>query len=269
MHPEELLPKPRPAIGWAGGKQRLLKHILPEIPAHTTYCEVFGGGLAVFLARPQSPVEVINDINSELIGFYRCCKYHLDPLLDELDLVMNSREEFEDYRRQPGLTDIQRAARWYIRNRISFGGMGATFAVCRKHALTGRTQRMQVLRALSHRMEKTTIEHVSWERCLDLYDAPETFFFLDPPYLDGAGDAYSGWSEVDLARFCERVAKLEGQWIFTFQDCPQVRSAMAGWPIKAITRANGIGNNGAKRSGRVYREVVITSGERAAARKVA
>ena len=114
----------RPVIAWPGGKTRMLKHLLPLIPPHTLYCEVFGGGLALLLAKSQSEVEVINDINGDLVSFYRTCKYHLDPLLDELDLVTNSRQDFQDYLAQPGLTEIQRAARWFIRNKLSFGGMG-------------------------------------------------------------------------------------------------------------------------------------------------
>lgn len=256
--PEQRLPKARPVIGWPGGKTRMLKSILPLIPEHLIYCEVFGGGLAVFLSKPESDVEVINDINGELISFYRCCKYHLDALLDELDLVLNSRQEFVDYLAQPGLTEIQRAARWFIRNKLSFGGMGRTFGVSRKQPMSSRAQRLIAIRSLNRRFDRTTIEHLGWERCLDTYDNEQGFFFLDPPYLDAGGSAYDGWSEHELERFCGRVKKLKGAWMVTFQDCEQVRDHLAGFQVRAITRANGIGNNTGKK-GRVYREVIITS----------
>lgn len=252
------LPRVRPVIGWPGGKTRMLKHILPLIPAHTQYCEVFGGGLAVFLAKEPSEVEVINDINGDLVAFYRNTKLHLEALLGELDLVLNSRQEFEDYGRQPGLTEIQRAARWFIRNKLSFGGMGGTFAIARTQPLPSRNARLLAIRSLSRRLDRTTIEHRPWEKILDSYDHAETFFFLDPPYLDGAGEAYSGWSEHELQRFSERVKKLHGAWLVTFQDCPQIRDHFTGHQVRAIKRANGIGNRGGKK-GRVYREVIITN----------
>lgn len=256
---EPELPKVRPVIGWPGGKTRMLKDILPLIPEHIVYAEVFGGGLAVFLARPPSEVEVINDINGELVSFYRCCKFHLESLLDELDLVLNSRQELRDYLQQPGLTDIQRAARWFIRNKISFGGMGRDFAVSKARPMGSRSQRLLAIRALNRRLDKTAIENVSWEKCLDLYDSPQTFWFLDPPYLDAGGSAYAGWSELDLARFCTRVIALEGKWMVTFQDCPQIRTHFVGYQVKGIVRANGIGNNGKQAKGRKYAEVIITS----------
>lgn len=255
---ETELPRARPVIGWPGGKTRMLEQLLPLIPEHRTYCEVFGGGLAVFLAKPESDVEIINDINGDLVAFYRWCKFHLEPLLDEIDLVLNSRQELRDYLAQPGLTELQRAARWFIRNRISFGGMGTSFAVSRSQPLGSRVKRQLAIRALNRRLDRTAIENLSWEKCIDMYDSPGLCFFLDPPYLDSGGGAYAGWPELELARFCHKLPTLQGKWVFTFQDCDQVRDLMTGYEIISIERANGIGNaTGAK--GRKYREVIITS----------
>ena len=262
-------PKAKPVIAWPGGKTRMLKYILPLIPTHVCYCEPFFGGGAVFFGREQpSGHEVINDINRDLVSFMRCAKHHLDPLLDEMDLVLNSRQEFEDYLAQPGLTDIQRAARWFIRHRLSFGGMGGTFAVSRTAPLPSRSQRLLAIRAMSHRLDRTVIENRSWERVLALYDSPTTFFFMDPPYLDAGGDAYAGWTEVDVNRFAQTVQKLQGAWMVTFQDCPEIRAAFAGCKLQAVDRANGIGANKHGKGGR-YREVIITGEVRAAKRKVA
>lgn len=259
--PEPELPKARPVIGWPGGKGRLLKHLLPLVPEHELYVEVFGGGGALLLAKAESPLEVINDINGDLISFYRQVKFHLDPVLDEMDLVMNSRREFTDYLQQPGLTEIQRAARWYIRNKLSFGGMGRTFGTTKTTAtgvLGSRAQRMLQLRALNRRFDRVCIEELPWDRLVETYDRAGGFFFFDPPYLDAGGSAYKGWSEHELARFCQRIVTLQARWLFTFQDCEQVREHMRGYKLLEIDRANGISNNTGK-TGRRYREVVITS----------
>ncbi|PIX06781.1 MAG: methyltransferase, partial [Flavobacteriales bacterium CG_4_8_14_3_um_filter_35_10] len=57
-------------ISYYGGKQSMLKHILPMIPRHMTYVEPFFGGGAVFWAKPQSEVEIINDYNANVANFY-------------------------------------------------------------------------------------------------------------------------------------------------------------------------------------------------------
>lgn len=255
--PEMELPKPRPVVSWAGGKGKLLKHILPLIPEHTLYVEVFGGSLAVFLSKPPSEIEVVNDINGDLVSFYRCCKFHLEALLDELDLVLNSRQEFEDYCAQPGLTEIQRAARWFLRNKLSFAGHGEHYAITRKTPLTSRAQRLVAIRSLNRRLDRTSIERRSWELMFKAYDTPEALFFLDPPYPEDGGKCYGGWDEVTVERFCTAVKALEAKWLFTFKDCEQVRELMAGYTFHTIDRARGIDNKKGK-SAR-YLEVVITS----------
>lgn len=101
----------RPIVRWPGGKTRLLKHLLPLIRPHKTYVEAFGGGL---------------------VNLYRHAQYHLDALIDEVRWTLNSREELAGLIAQPGLTGLQRAARFLLRNRMSFGGGGKQFAVTRQ-----------------------------------------------------------------------------------------------------------------------------------------
>jgi DNA adenine methylase len=251
------LPAPRPVIAWPGGKTRLLKHLLPRIPAHSLYCEVFGGGLAVFLAKPESATKVVNDINCELVSFYRVAKFHLDALLDELDFVLNARAEFRDYLTQPGLTEIQRAARWFIRNKLSFGGLGAHFAPTRTSHYSSRAGRLLAIRSLNRRLDTTTIENLPWENFLDAYDHERGFYFLDPPYLSDGGDYYAGWPVATLNTFADRVRRLRGQWLVTYQDCPAARAAFQGCRVTPVERQNGIGGIGAVRVGRTYREILI------------
>lgn len=60
----------RTPISYYGGKQTMLKHIMPLIPAHKIYTEAFCGGAAVLFAKRPAEAEVINDINMELTNFY-------------------------------------------------------------------------------------------------------------------------------------------------------------------------------------------------------
>lgn len=253
------LPKVRPVVGWAGGKQRLLKHLLPLIKPHTSYVEVFGGSLAVFLSKTPSAHEVVNDINDDLVKFYRNVKLHRDAVLDELDLVLNSRRDFEDYCAQPGLTEIQRAARWFIRNKLSFSGHGEHFAIQRTHGMTSRSQRLLAIQSLNRRLDRTTIEGKPWEYIFKYYDHPEALFFLDPPYPEAGGKNYGGWDEVTVERFCAAVRELKAQWIFTFKDCEHVRGLMAGYTFKSVNRPRGIANNTGKKKADRYVEIIITS----------
>jgi DNA adenine methylase len=151
-----------PILRWPGGKSRLLKKILPRIPEHECYAEVFGGGLAVFGAKPRSPLEIINDVNGDLISLYLNVQRHLPEMLRQMELVVSSRELFFKYAAQPGFTDIERAARFLIRNRTSFGGKGDTFGVT--HTAKGggaafyREKATALLEAMHKRLDGVVIE---------------------------------------------------------------------------------------------------------------
>ena len=247
----------KPAIRWAGGKSRLLKHLLPLIPSHTCYCEPFAGGLAVLLAKPRSKLEIINDANGDLVNFYRCVRFHTDPLLTELEFVLNSREEFRDFTTQEGLTDIQRAARWYYRNRLGFGGQIDSFAVSTTQAISSRASRLEAVRTLNVRLDRVTIEHLDWKRCLELYDRTGTFFFLDPPYTDCNAGVYGTWTTADVLGLKERLDRIKGQWLLTFNDSPAIRSIFSHCQVKAVSRPRGINNKSISEEKKVYHELII------------
>lgn len=212
--------------------------------------------MAVLLAKPRSKHEVINDINGDLVAFYRCVRFHQDSLLTELEFVLNSRREFVDFRAQPGLTDIQRAARWFFRNKMGFGGGGDSFRVSVTSAPSSREGRMEAIRQLSLRLDRTTIENLPWQRCLQLYDRPETFFFLDPPYTDCDQPGYEAWKVSDVQILRAALDQLRGRWLVTLNDSAPIRAIFADCTIRSIDRARGIRNDGGKTPR--YREIVIS-----------
>ena len=74
-----------------GGKQNLVSTILPLIPKHTLYAEVFVGGGAIFWSKMPSEVEVINDTNRELINFYEVVKNEFVELEKMVRISLHSR----------------------------------------------------------------------------------------------------------------------------------------------------------------------------------
>lgn len=95
-------------IKWWGGKKYQLKHILPLIPQHTCYVEVFGGARHVFFAKPPSEVEIYNDLDGRLVNFFLCLKYHPTALMAEIDTILHSREM---YKHKFSISDHHRLAR--------------------------------------------------------------------------------------------------------------------------------------------------------------
>lgn len=254
------LPKCKPVFAWPGGKTRLAPHIIPLIPPHELFVDVFCGALGFFLAKPPSRAELINDFNGELVSFFRVVKYHEMELQRELRFVTNSRADFFAYAEQPGLTDIQRAARWFIRLKNSFGGGGRSWAVQRKGgggSNVSLANKKDLLRLLADRLDSVTVENRDWRRCLELYDAPQTLFFLDPPYVAGDCDNYAAWPQSSMVEMREVLRKIKGQWILTINDNPDNRALFADCTVQGVSRQRGICNKKADER-QAYLELIIT-----------
>jgi DNA adenine methylase len=231
------------------------------LPTHRCYCEVFGGGAALLLSKPRSEVEVYNDVSDDLVGLFRCARFHRDELLAELELVLNSRVEFKAFAEQGGLTDIQRAARWFYRVSTCFGGESigsfGVSKVCGGAAMGSRSGRLNKLAALSQRLDRVCIEHLDWRVCLDRYDAPDTVFFLDPPYTGCNTNMYDVWSVEEMGIFAERAQRLRARWICTTNDNAENRALFAGCQISSLKRVAGIENRQQFKRNKFYRELLI------------
>src|SRR5258708_38478649 len=74
------------AFGWYGGKYSHLAWLLPLLPAVNHFCEPFGGSAAVLLNREPSPVETYNDLDGEVVNFFRVLRVERDALVEAIAL---------------------------------------------------------------------------------------------------------------------------------------------------------------------------------------
>lgn len=256
-------PRTKPFITRAGGKTCLLKHLLPRIPTEGVRCyvEAFGGGGAVLLARPRikGTVEVYNDIDADLVNAFRQVKEHGPEVIRQLEGRVNSRREFMRIRdaARDSRTELQRAADWIWLNRLSFGGDGNSFGVQKTH-VGGATSPLPVCVDLVENAHKrlagVIIEELPWERLVKNYDAPETFFFFDPPFFGNTQRHYKGWTQDQLAELIASLRTLKGKWLMTFADRPGVREMCAGFLITEVARQSRLSKDG--NSSR-YHELII------------
>jgi DNA adenine methylase len=241
-----------PAFPHPGGKRRLLKHILPCIPAHRVYVEPFAGAAAVLLAKACAKCEVINDVDGDMVTFYRYVRWHKEALLAELAAWPgNSRRNFTDLLANPGFTDLQRACRWYWLKVTSFGAQGATWGRDRKayHGFDPARHGRLIAR-LARRLQTVQIECRDWEEVVTFYDSPDTFVFLDPPYIECGKTAYRPFTVEDMTRVRLRLDKLQGTWLLTCDDSPACREVFAGLPYREMSIRYSLNkNSSAKVSG--------------------
>ncbi len=194
------------AFGWYGGKFSHLDWLLPLLPPCHHYCEPFAGSGAVLLNRLPSPVETYNDLDGEVVNFFRVLRDDKARLVEAIGLTPFSREEFDiACVLDPAVSPLERARRFFVRARQVRTGLAQTaslgrWANCKntsRAGMSGVVSRwlgsVEDLPEIAARLLRVQIENRPALDVIRLYDSPETLFYCDPPYIHltrGDNNAY-------------------------------------------------------------------------------
>jgi DNA adenine methylase len=235
------LPRPRGrriAFGWYGGKYSHLDWLLPLLPQCHHYCEPFAGSGAVLLNRDPSPVETYNDIDGEVVNFFRVLRDQHDELIRAISLTPFSREEYflAISGDKDDINDVERARRFYVRARQTRTGLAQTaslgrWANCKntsRSGMSGVVSRwlggINCLDDIAQRLIRVQIENRPAIEILRLYDSPQTLFYCDPPYLHetrGDNKAYAfEMNDAQYQEFAEIVNGCKGKIAVSGYDHP-------------------------------------------------
>ncbi len=210
-------------ISYYGGKQSLLRHMLPLIPFHNVYTEAFCGGATLFFAKSQAEVEVINDLNSNLINFYKTVKNQYPELKKKIDASLHSRREHVfaqivyDY---PEFFDtVLRAWALWILSKQSFASKldGAWGYDVSHNTMSKKIQNCKdaFTIEISKRLENAQIENTDALRIIKTRDTTNTFHFVDPPYVNSDCGHYKGYTTEDFEELLKLLATIKGKFMLT------------------------------------------------------
>ncbi|MEO1488756.1 MAG: DNA adenine methylase [Pseudomonadota bacterium] len=230
-----------PVAPWLGGKRILAKRIAQRISAidHVRYVEPFVGMGGVFFRRTAQPkLEVINDANRDVINLFRILQRHYQQLLDVLKWQLYSRADFARLAKldPEQLTDLERAARFLYMQKAGFGGMGRTFGVDFRASRWSLAKVEPLLEAAHERLDGVLIECLDFGECIERYDSrPGTLFYCDPPYWNHESDYGRGvFGRADFERLRGQLAGLQGRFILSLNDTPEVREMFSEFAIEEL-----------------------------------
>lgn len=197
------------AFGWYGGKYSHLDWLLPLLPKATHYCEPFGGSAAVLLNREPSPVETYNDIDGEVVNFFRVLRDDHEALITAIGLTPFSREELRIASHEPldNLSDLERARRFFVRARqvrtglaqMASNGRWAHCKLTSRAGMAGAVSRwlgsVEGLSEIVQRLLRVQIENAPAIEVIQRFDSEETLFYCDPPY------AHDSRTDVNAYRY--------------------------------------------------------------------
>jgi DNA adenine methylase len=229
-------PKKLIAFGWYGGRFSHLDWLLPKLPDCLHYCEPFAGSGAVLLNKAPSSVETYNDIDGEVVNFFRVLREEKEALIEQIALTPFSREEFGiACELNPDLSNLERARRFYIRARQVRTGLAQTASIGRwanckntsRAGMSGVVSRwlggVEQLEFIAERLLRVQIENRPAIDVIHLYDSKETLFYCDPPYIhETRGDTKSYSYEMDNSdhrKLAETLNSVEGLVAISNYEC--------------------------------------------------
>lgn len=271
---------PRPVLKWAGGKRQLLPQLSRYLPgSFSTYIEPFvGGGALFFHLRPERAVLI--DINPELVNMYNVIKENVDELIASLAKHVNEstyyykiRDVDRDHDAFKGWSDVERASRTIFMNRVCFNGLyrvnkKGEFNVPFGDYVNPVFCDEANLRAVHDALQKATIVHGSFERCLD-HATKGDLVYMDPPYVplsttasftSYTRDCFDAAAQKRLFAVFQELDRRGCKILLSNSHCDFVLDLYKEYRIETIMATRAINCVGAKR-GKIKEVLVLNQFE--------
>lgn len=235
-------------ITYYGGKQQLADDIISMMPPHKIYCEPFFGGGAVFFAKGPSFLEVINDRNDLLITFYKQCVENFDRLQEKIQNTLHSESEYNKAKRIYNNPKHQSKlnvawAVWVVTNMSMLatpkGGWKRDNGTGGSHIGVSMAAHRSNFTTLVY--DKLKYVQISCKDAIDVIaerDTPETFFYLDPPYINSDQKHYKGYTEEDFENLLKLIAGIKGKFLLSNYNSELLAAYVERnhWYKKVLTR---------------------------------
>ena len=192
--------RPRPLIGYPGGKSRVACEIIKHFPTHEGYVEPMGGGASVLLAKRATRNDVLGDKNPEIVELYRAAQSGV-----HCTRVISSQKA---ERRLIG--EKSRDACDIVAKRI------------------GSFARKEV----AARLKGVNVREGDYKDTMELHDGPRVLHYLDPPYPDGASEYGPGLNDVDPREVKEIALQMRGAVAISYPDKPKIRALFCARPSR-------------------------------------
>lgn len=264
------MPKTVMSLPYQGGKRNMIDHILLRIPKHKVYCELFGGMGWVLLNKPQSKVEVYNDLFEVVYNLFCVLqdKEARKELFERLEYTPFSRSLFRDWvnyciENKPNIPDVLNAYSWIIRIYMSIRCVGTYNTKLKENRfyVSKKINRCKYwhnsksnLNTIAKRFEQVSLENNSYEKIISIYDSEDTFFYADPPYFidrksrTSNGRYFHEFEEKDHITLFEKLGSIQGKVMISYYDCEFIRKLYKGWNIERFNVQKGSSDDGTGKS---------------------
>lgn len=232
-------------LNYPGAKWGMAAQIVSLMPTHRSYLEPFFGSGAVLFNKPPSAIETVNDIDGDIVNFFRVLREQPDRLAEAISMTPYARDVFDDAHANRGTDDFDRAYRFAIRSKMGHGfktyqktGFKVdVYARERSYCVSSWNRLPENLIEAAARLKGVQIEN---QNALDLirkFNHDNVLIYADPPYLletRGCKQYRHEMSEKDHLDLLEVLKQHKGSVIISGYPSEMYDQELAGW--SRITR---------------------------------
>ncbi len=253
-------------ITYYGGKTSMLPNILPLIPEHEVYTEVFFGGGAVFWAKKKVKNETINDTLDLVVNFYRVLKTKFKKLQVLINSTCFSRSLHNKaliiVRNKNLFNDIDLAWAFWMCSNFSYGcKIGGGMKYSNEQSILPpqimKNMKREFTEQLIVRIEETHIECKDAIEVLISRNVKKAFHYIDPPYANADQGHYHGFNFSDLDKVLQQCEQLEGKFLLSNYNSEMLDAYIGknNWWKKEFQ----INNKGMRRNDKNKVEVLVAN----------
>ncbi len=245
-------------LRYPGGKSKAIIQIEKQLPEYfTEYREPFVGGGSVFIYVKQKYQNLkfwINDLNPEVFLFWKIAQSNLQDLVTEVKKVKDNYQDGRLLFTQMSqvdvnqLSDLERAVRFFVLNRITFSGTIEAGGYSQKSFESRFTySSIARLKNLEFILDnKVTITNLDYSEILKPNDG-NVFIFLDPPYYVATKSKLYGkrgclHTSFDHDKFAKIVNHCHHLWLITYDNSPEIINKFKNANIQPFELQYGMNN---------------------------
>ncbi len=223
---------------YAGGKFYARKLISEHLIDTQVYCEPFAGGASIFFHKDKSPINILNDLDSDLMLVYKTIRDNPNGMIELLSTFDYPSKEAHDFYKNEYVpqNELEKATRWFYLNRISYSGImqfqNCYFGYGDKYSMRPENWPRNILRT-SEKLQGVEL------RCQDaidcLHSLPDgALAFVDAPYYNADQDKFYTcyFSHEDHLRLCEAIREEQHRLklFITYDNCDDIRELYSFMP---------------------------------------
>ncbi len=210
-HDQKIVKKLNVPFGYFGSKNRLALKLCINLPPHNCWVEAFGGSASLTFSKKIAPIEVVNDIDSDVVNLFRQIRDNHEELCKLVSLTPYSRGELNSSRiSNRSDSDLERARKFLVQSMMAINGAfgkdrgGFSYSNSyTRNSMEARASRWynlpERIAGVVERLRYVRIENKDARDLMDMFrNRPATLLYLDPPYLAKRSKGYNNDENNDL-----------------------------------------------------------------------